>query len=225
MAMPPPVSFEFVPPAPGAPEQRFLKALDQLAVLRPNIVSITYGAGGTTQDRPSRALDLLTGRCDVKPAAHITRANASRVAVDKLAAEWAQAGISRLVALRGDEPEPGACFRPRPDGYRNSTDLVAGLNMVAHFGISVACHPDANSPDADLENLKQRLMRARAAPFRSIFSMPRSSCGFASGPSAPGSRHRCCLASWPCSISTRSSASARPAAPAYRPGCPSVSHP
>ena len=159
--MPPSVSFEFFPPAPGAPERRFGQALDRLALLRPSFVSITYGAGGTTQDRSSHALDLLTDRSNIRLAAHITCAHASRAAVDELAARWARAGITRLVALRGDGPAPGACFQPHPEGYRNAADLVAGLGRVADFDISVACHPeghpDASSPEADLENLKRKL--------------------------------------------------------------------
>ena len=161
MATPPTVSFEFFPPAPGAPEQRFLEAIERLAVLRPSFVSITYGAGGTTQDRSSHALGLLQGRSDVTPAAHLSCANAPRVAVDELAGRWAQAGITRLVALRGDGTEPGARFLPHPQGYRNAADLVAGLSRIADFDISVACHPeghpDATSTEADLENLKRKL--------------------------------------------------------------------
>jgi methylenetetrahydrofolate reductase (NADPH) len=81
--------------------------------------------------------------------------------VDALARRYWEAGVRRIVALRGDPPKEGGPYRPRPDGYAFASDLVAGLKAVADFEVSVGCypevHPEAGSALADLENLKRKI--------------------------------------------------------------------
>ncbi len=155
------ISFEVFPPAPGAPEERFWRAIDRLAPLCPMYFSVTYGAGGSTRDRSERIVRGLLARGDTVPAAHLTCVGASREAVDQIARTWAGAGVSRVVALRGDMPNVGAPFRPHPQGYRDAADLIAGLRRIADFDITAAAypetHPDSASLQADLDNLKRKV--------------------------------------------------------------------
>ena len=69
--------------------------------------------------------------------------------------------MRHIVALRGDPPEQGKAFQPRPDGYANAAELVAGLKQVAPFEISVAaypeCHPESRNKAADLDNLWRKI--------------------------------------------------------------------
>ena len=69
--------------------------------------------------------------------------------------------MRHIVALRGDSPEPGTKYRPHPQGYRDATELVAGLKAVAPFDISVAAypeiHPDSSTRAFDIENLKRKM--------------------------------------------------------------------
>lgn len=157
----PVISFEVFPPAPGAPEERFWRAVDRLAPLGPMYFSVTYGAGGSTRDRSERIVRGLLARGDTVPAAHLTCVGASRQAVDQIARTWADAGVSRVVALRGDMPAVGAPFRPHPQGYRDAADLIAGLRRIADFDIAAAAypetHPDSASLQADLDNLKRKV--------------------------------------------------------------------
>ena len=85
---------------------------------------------------------------------------ASRGETDEIAREFHDAGVTHIVALRGDSAE-GAPFTPHPDGYRNAAELVRGLRRIADFEISVAAypeiHPDAVSSLGDLDNLKRKL--------------------------------------------------------------------
>jgi methylenetetrahydrofolate reductase (NADPH) len=158
---PPAISFEVFPPAPAAPEERFWRAVDRLAPLGPTYFSVTYGAGGSARNRSEHIVRGLLARSDTVPAAHLTCVGASREAVDEIAHTWANAGVTRIVALRGDMPDVGAPFRPHPRGYRDAADLIAGLRHIADFDIAAAAypetHPDSASLQADLDNLKRKV--------------------------------------------------------------------
>ncbi len=160
MAVRPSISFEFFPPAPGAAEARFWDTVERLAPLEPAFLSLTFGAGGTTQSRSDRILRALLARGQADAAGHLTCVGITRAEVDALARTWAEAGLSRVVALRGDMPGLSAPYAPHPEGYRNAADLVAGLRRIADFDISVAaypeCHPDSRDPACDLDNLKRK---------------------------------------------------------------------
>jgi methylenetetrahydrofolate reductase (NADPH) len=161
MPFAPRFSFEFFPPATDWAEQQLWQTLERLAPLGPDFVSVTYGAGGSTQDRSEQTLFDIQRRGGPAAAGHITCVGASRAETDTLAASWAAAGVTRLIALRGDMPELDAPYQPHPDGYENAAALVAGLRRIADFDISVAAypesHPDSPSRAADLDNLKRKL--------------------------------------------------------------------
>lgn len=154
------ISFEFFPPKTAKAVAQLWEAIDRLAPLAPTFASVTYGAGGTTRDRSDEVVRGLLQRRETEPAAHLTCVSAPRASVDAQARAWAEAGVRRVVALRGDMPEVGAPFQPHPEGYRNAADLVGGLKRIADFDISVAAypesHPDSPSPEADLDNLKRK---------------------------------------------------------------------
>ena len=156
----PQLSFEFFPPRTEALETQLWTCIRKLEPLRPRFVSVTYGAGGTTQSRTHATLVRMLQETSLTPAAHLTCVGASRAEVDEVARQYWEAGIRHIVALRGDPP-PGQGYEPHPDGYAYAADLVAGLLRVAPFEISVAAypemHPQALSPDADLDNLKRKL--------------------------------------------------------------------
>lgn len=158
--LPPALSFEFFPPKTEALEQQLWSCVRRLAPLRPRFVCVTYGAGGSTQERTHATVARLARETSLRPAAHLTCVGASRSEVDAVARQYWAAGVRHVVALRGDPP-PGTAYAPHPDGYAYASDLVAGLRRVADFEISVAAypetHPAAASPAADLDNLKRKL--------------------------------------------------------------------
>lgn len=156
----PQLSFEFFPPRTEALETQLWSCIRRLAPLRPRFVSVTYGAGGTTQSRTHATVVRVLQETALTPAAHLTCVGACRGEVDDVARQYWDAGVRHIVALRGDPP-PGEADEPHPDGYRYAADLVAGLLRIAPFEISVAAfpetHPRALSPEADLDNLKRKL--------------------------------------------------------------------
>jgi methylenetetrahydrofolate reductase (NADPH) len=161
MHQPPVVSFEFFPPASEAMEQRLYASVRRLAPLKPQFVSVTYGADGSTRERTHRVVERIVSETDLTCAPHLTCVGATREQVLDIARQYADMGIRHIVALRGDPPAGSKTYRPHPEGFAYASDLVAGLKTVADFEITVAAypevHPEATSPLSDLENLKRKI--------------------------------------------------------------------
>ena len=157
---PPLLSFEFFPPRTETLEQQLWACIRRLEPLQPRFVSVTYGAGGSTQERTHATVARIVRETRLVPAAHLTCVGATRDEVDEVARRYWEAGVRHIVALRGDAP-PGTDYAPHSGGYPYAADLVAGLRRVAAFEISVAAyaetHPTALSPEHDLDNLKRKL--------------------------------------------------------------------
>lgn len=156
------LSFEFFPPKTDAMEERFWDSIHKLAPLKPHFVSVTYGAGGTTRERTTRLVGRIQAETGVNAAAHLTCVGASRDEVDAVVNGYRAAGITRIVALRGDPPEGvGQPFVPHPQGYRSAAELVAGIRKLGDFEISVAAYPEKHpqSPnwDVEIDNLKRKI--------------------------------------------------------------------
>jgi methylenetetrahydrofolate reductase (NADPH) len=156
------VSFEFFPPRQAEAVSSFWAAAVDLAALAPRFVSVTYGAGGSTRDQTRDLVRDIQTRCSVPAAAHLTCVGGSRAEIDAIADAYWQAGIHRLVALRGD-PAGGiaAGYQPTDDGYAYADSLVEGLARLHPFDISVAAypetHPQAKDAQADLDHLKRKV--------------------------------------------------------------------
>ena len=168
------VSFEFFPPKTDAMEERFWESIAKLAPLQPRFVSVTYGAGGSTRERTLRMVSRIKSETGVDAAAHLTCVGASRDEVDAVVEGYKKAGITRIVALRGDPPEGvGQPFTPHPQGYRSAAELVAGIRKLGDFDISVAAypekHPQSPSWEADIDNLKRKLDAGAARAITQMF--------------------------------------------------------
>jgi len=156
------VSFEFFPPKTEEMEGRLWETVKRLEPLRPDFVSVTYGAGGTTRERTARTIRRIIEESSLTPAAHLTCVDARREQVDAVVREFAALGVTRFVALRGDPASgPGSRYRSHPGGYENAADLVAGLKAFADFDISVSAYPEKHpeSPDfaTDIDMLKRKV--------------------------------------------------------------------
>lgn len=160
MSTGPTVSFELFPTTSEAADAALWRTVDRLAPLDPAFISVTYGAGGSTRERTGRILKQLVARGDVRPTGHLTCVGATKAETEALVREWHAAGITRIVALRGDPPADAAGFVAHPDGYQGSADLVAGLKAIADFDVSVGAypepHPDARGGDTDIDYLKRK---------------------------------------------------------------------
>jgi methylenetetrahydrofolate reductase (NADPH) len=159
--MPINVSFEFFPPGDADMEATLWKSVERLAPLAPRFVSVTYGADGSTRERTHKVITRIQRETSLTGAPHLTCVDAPRGEVLDIARRYWDQGIRHLVALRGDPPKGDTRYTPHPDGFAYAADLVAGLKSVADFDISVAAypevHPEAPSPQFDLNNLKRKI--------------------------------------------------------------------
>jgi methylenetetrahydrofolate reductase (NADPH) len=176
------VSFEFFPPKTEKMNEQLWASVERLAPLKPKFVSVTYGAGGTTRERTHDTVVRIQKEKNLPAAAHLTCVAATRDEVDEVARRYWEAGIRHIVALRGDPPEGETRYTPHPGGYAFAVDLVAGLKRVADFEISVAAypeiHPEAQSPDADLDNLKRKIDAGANRAITNFFFDPEVFCRF-----------------------------------------------
>jgi methylenetetrahydrofolate reductase (NADPH) len=156
------VSFEFFPPKTDEMERTLWDSIERLSPLRPNFVSVTYGAGGTTRERTHATVKRILAETPLTPAAHLTCVSATRDEVDDVIRGYAQAGVRHIVALRGDPAGGmGERYAPHPDGYSNAADLVAGIKRIGDIEVSVSAypekHPDSASVDADIDMLAAKV--------------------------------------------------------------------
>lgn len=155
------VSFEFFPPKNEEMDKQLWTSLERLAPMGPRFVSVTYGAGGTTRERTHAVVKRIVQETEIKPAAHLTCVAATRAEIDDVVRGYWEAGVRHIVALRGDPPAGQTRYAPHPGGYAYASDLIAGIRKIGDFEISVGAHPeshpDAPSPEADLDFLKAKL--------------------------------------------------------------------
>jgi methylenetetrahydrofolate reductase (NADPH) len=146
------VSFEFFPPKVGEAEVAFWNTLRRLEPIHPKFVSVTYGAGGTTQDRTLETVRRIVAETTLSPAAHLTCVGASKDEVNAVVQKFWDAGVRHILALRGDPPAGvGTKFAPHPQGYRNAADLVRGIRDIADFQVSVSAYPEKHPESVSIE--------------------------------------------------------------------------
>ncbi len=167
------LSVEFFPPVSDQGQQDLWQCLERLAPVEPQMVSVTYGAGGSTRDRTRDTIRRIVAETDLTVAAHLTCVDASKAEIAEVVGEFLDVGIQHIVALRGDPPAGQGEFEPHPDGYRDALDLVEGLRAMGDFDITVAAypegHPSSLSPQKDIEYLKHKLDAGAARAITQFF--------------------------------------------------------
>lgn len=157
----PRLSFEFFPPKSLRASFRLWDTVRTLAPLDPQFVSVTYGAGGTTRDLTHDAVTTIGAHYGLNVAAHLTCVDATRAETMQIAERYAEAGVTEIVALRGDPPKGQGRFRPTPDGFADSCELIEALARTGKFTIRVGAypdpHPEAGHDGADIDWLKRKI--------------------------------------------------------------------
>ncbi|MGR3466975.1 MAG: methylenetetrahydrofolate reductase [Shimia sp.] len=155
--MQPKLSFEFFPPKDIAGSFRLWDAAQGLLPFAPAYVSVTYGAGGSTRALTHETVEALRAQ-GTEVAAHLTCVGATREETLEIAERYRAAGVTRIVALRGDAPE-GARFAPAAGGFASSVELVRAL-VERGFDVTVGAyperHPEAAHDGADLDFLARK---------------------------------------------------------------------
>jgi methylenetetrahydrofolate reductase (NADH) len=169
----PRISFEFFPPKTPRASMALWDSVLRLAPFRPSFVSVTYGAGGTTRERTMSAILAIRDCAGLNVAGHLTCVGATQAEVLKVARNYANLGCRRIVALRGDPPVGQSRFEPHPDGFAGAAELVSALSDLGQFDIWVAAypevHPEASSPQADIDHLKRKLDAGATGAITQLF--------------------------------------------------------
>lgn len=153
------LSYELFPPKPTSPIEIIYNTLENLKELKPDYMSITYGAGGTESDNRTLELaSLVQNKYGITPLAHLTAIHSTKSGVDSFLSNAKSYGIDNLLALRGDI---------RVD-MEKSKDFAYASDLVKHikqsglgFGISGACYPEGHVEcsclEKDMDNLKRKV--------------------------------------------------------------------
>lgn len=186
----PRISFEFFPPKSLDASFRLWETVQALRHLNPSFVSVTYGAGGTTRKLTHEAVETIHRHYGLNVAAHLTCVDASRDETLEIARAYAAAGVTEIVALRGDPPKGAGCFTPHPDGFRDSAELVAALAETGLFKLRVGAypdrHPEAADDGADIRWLKHKMDAGAHSAITQFFFEPETFLRFRDRAAAAG---------------------------------------
>lgn len=169
----PRISFEFFPPQTLDASFRLWETVQALAPMKPNFVSVTYGAGGTTRKLTHEAVSAIGKNYGLNVAAHLTCVDATRAETLEIAESYAAAGVTEIVALRGDAPKGAERFTAHPEGFASSVELVEALAKTGKFKIRVGAypepHPDAKDRFADVTWLKRKIDAGASSAITQFF--------------------------------------------------------
>jgi len=155
------ISCEFFPPKTDKGEANLWQCLEELKAIDPAYISVTYGAGGTTQERTKGIVSRIKAETGLSPVAHLTCVGATKDDLAALLAEYREAGIENILALRGDAPEGMEHFQAVAGGFSHATDLIAFLREQGDFSIACATYPEGHPESAggvadDIRYLKMK---------------------------------------------------------------------
>ena len=138
-------SIELFPPKDEAGELRLWQAVDQLAMLKPDFVSVTYGAGGSTRERTINIAEHLTGHTGIPTVAHLTCVGSTEEELQEILNQYRSANISSILALRGDPVGgPSAPWASTPGGFDHAEQLVDLAVRRGDFAVGVGAFPDGH---------------------------------------------------------------------------------
>ena len=134
-------SCEVFPPKRNDSVDSIYQTLDGLKDIRPDFISVTFGAGGSQVNQTTREIAaLIENRYHIPAMAHLTCVAAGREDVDRLLADLKSDGVENVLALRGDvNPD----YPPKTD-FKYASDLVSYIRAREDFGVSAACYPEGH---------------------------------------------------------------------------------
>lgn len=151
-AGPPSVSFEFFPPKSPEGWDRLAARIEELVPLEPSFVSVTYGAGGSTRDRTHDLVERLIRDTSLVPVPHLTCLGHTRDEIDAILERYAEAGVTAILALRGDPPADGSTIAA--GDFAHAADLVRHIHGFSErhghpLEVGVAGFPEGHPDTPD----------------------------------------------------------------------------
>jgi methylenetetrahydrofolate reductase (NADPH) len=174
MSSPLSFSFELFPPRTPEGVAKLPAVIAQLAAVRPNYFSVTYGAGGSEQEGTYQTMVAVIEHAGVEVAPHLTCVGSTRAHIAALLDRYREMGVKRIVALRGDLPAT-AMSPSAPGDFHYANELVSFIRQTHgnHFHIEVAAypemHPQAKRPSEDFENFRRKVEAGADAALTQLF--------------------------------------------------------
>jgi 5,10-methylenetetrahydrofolate reductase, prokaryotic form len=154
------VSFEIFPPKLTSSIEVIYDTIDALAPLRPDFISVTYGAGGSTSKTTAEIASIVENKYNINSLAHLTCITSSKEQIEGTLTQLADSNVSNILALRGDIPK-GSEETGRARDFQYASDLVAYIQDKHSFCLGGACypegHPECPDKDQDIENLRRKV--------------------------------------------------------------------
>ena len=153
------LSFEVFPPKTQTNYESVFDAAMGVAALKPDFMSVTYGAGGSTRENTVKFADAIQSKYDVTTIAHLTCVGATKADIRQSVEEMKAAGIENILALRGDRPKD---YEGEPFiDFHYASELIAEIKTMGDFCIGGACYPEGHTEAAnkkeDILNLKKKV--------------------------------------------------------------------
>lgn len=157
----PVIAFELFPPKPGIPLDTIYDHLDQFEALKPDYISVTYGAGGSQKGRTLEIATRIKNMYHIESMAHFTCVGHTREEIDNMLASMHELGLENILALRGDPPAGQPDFDFNRNVYSYASELVNHVRKVNNFCIAAAAyvegHADCKRLSEDMAHLKEKV--------------------------------------------------------------------
>lgn len=154
----PVISFEIFPPKKDTPIDTIYETIADLKDLKPDFISVTYGAGGSTQDKTVEIASIVKNKYNIEALAHLTCVSLTESKLQTFIKQLTSNNVHNIMALRGDLPDTFDAALLEESPYKYASDLVKAIRSNTEISIGGACYPEGHfeskTLEADVDNLK-----------------------------------------------------------------------